>query len=116
MLFLLPGTRLSVFGSYQPVPPLDDLLVTPMMSSPFLSLPIIDKSFQDQEIVLSSCGTPLATANSPSPRRDTLSGFLASDSAPTLKTLSLSVAVGTSWSRSVNIFHSVVMLQECRFI
>jgi len=86
MLYLLPGTRLSVFGSSQPVQPLDDLSVTPTMFSLFLSLPITDKLFQDQEIVLSSYGTLLATANSLSLRRDTLNGFLASDSAPTLKT------------------------------
>jgi hypothetical protein len=98
-LFLLPGTRLSDFGSSPPVLPLADLLDTQTTCSPFRSQQTTDKLFLDPETVQSSSGTPLVTANSLSPRKVIPIGFLVYDSALTPKTLSLSAPAGTSLSR-----------------
>jgi len=99
MLFQPPGTRLSAFGSSQPVPPLADSSDTQTTFFRFRSPPITDRLSPDPAIEQSSCGTPWATASSPLRRRDTLTGFRAFDSAQTLKTQSSSVADGTSLSR-----------------
>lgn len=111
MRSLLPGTKLSASGSFRLEPLLDDLSVTPTMSSPFPSPPITDKSFLVQEIVQLSCGTPLVTASLPSPRRDTPNGFPASGSARIHKILSLSAAVGISWLRSVKSLYLRSLLE-----
>jgi hypothetical protein len=114
MLFQLPGTRPYASGSFLPVLPLVDLSVTPTTSSPFPSPPITDKLFPAQEIALSSCGTHLAIASSPLPRRDTPSGFLALDSARTRRTLLLLAAVGTSLLRLVQFLLWLTIWQACK--
>jgi hypothetical protein len=76
---------------------------TPTTFSQFPSLPTIDKLFPARATEPSSSGTPSETANTPSPTRATLSGFRACDSAPTLRTPSLSALVGTRSSRYVQI-------------
>ena len=75
MLSPRPGTRPSACGSYQPALPLDALSVTQTMCSPFPSLPITARSFLAHAIGRLSCGTPSVTANTPSQRKDTLSGY-----------------------------------------
>jgi hypothetical protein len=103
MPFLLPGTRLCASGNFLPAPRPGDLLATPTMSSPSPSPPITDRSFLAPETGQSSCGTRWAIASTPLPTRATPSGFHVFASLPILRTPSLSLAAGTSWSRYVCI-------------
>jgi hypothetical protein len=96
---LLPGTRPSVSGNSPPVQPLADLLDTPTMFCPLAFPQTTDKSFPARATEQSSSGTLSEIASSPLPRRDTPTGFLAFDSPPTLKILSLSAVDGTNLLR-----------------
>lgn len=77
---------------------------TPATSSPCPSLPTIDRSCRVPVTERSSCGTPWATASTPSPTRATPSGFPACDSARTRRTRSSSRLAGTSSLRYVLCF------------
>lgn len=82
----LPGTRLSASGNSPPVPPPAASSATTTTSSPSLSPPTTARSCPDQETAPSSCGTPWATASSPSPTKVIPNGCRASASARTLRT------------------------------